>query len=343
MFDYTGYECKACGKEFTQDDDIVVCPECGTPYHRECYSREGGCVNTALHESGSSWRAEREAEEKKNGPEVFCRSCGKKLNNEQFFCDRCGAPTEAFAKSKGINTGNDENGGFASDYQRRTMETLHPFMINYSDPLCGYNADEQIGEDVTIGDVGNFVKTNTHYYLPKFKLMKSSGFKVSFNFTAMLFPELYFANRKMPLMAALILILKTIISIPSAAVSLQLLLLDDDFGDMFRAALPFSAEVIEKIISLNLNSGSFATLSDISSIVYMILIFVFAGFSNYFYYRHVLNKAAKVKAQAISEGRSAAEALRENGGTSLPMMIIFLVLYILSSYAAMGIVGLLLV
>lgn len=35
--DYRGQHCPICGKEFCDGDDIVVCPECGTPYHRECY------------------------------------------------------------------------------------------------------------------------------------------------------------------------------------------------------------------------------------------------------------------------------------------------------------------
>ena len=28
---YKGEKCAACGKEFTEDDDVVVCPECGSP------------------------------------------------------------------------------------------------------------------------------------------------------------------------------------------------------------------------------------------------------------------------------------------------------------------------
>ena len=36
MIDYTGLECPICGEKFTAQDDIVVCPECGAPYHRAC-------------------------------------------------------------------------------------------------------------------------------------------------------------------------------------------------------------------------------------------------------------------------------------------------------------------
>ena len=46
MANYTG-KCFSCGEVFKDGDDIVVCPECGTPYHRECYLKEGKCINDA--------------------------------------------------------------------------------------------------------------------------------------------------------------------------------------------------------------------------------------------------------------------------------------------------------
>ena len=74
MFNYTGYECKSCGKKFTDDDDIVVCPECGTPYHRDCYKKEGRCINDELHSKHMSWKAE--VEEKEQAEGLKCSVCG---------------------------------------------------------------------------------------------------------------------------------------------------------------------------------------------------------------------------------------------------------------------------
>ena len=34
MSNYLGSKCIMCGQEFKENDDIVVCPDCGTPYHR---------------------------------------------------------------------------------------------------------------------------------------------------------------------------------------------------------------------------------------------------------------------------------------------------------------------
>lgn len=52
---YTNEKCDGCGKIFTDDEDIVVCPECATPQHRECYENHGGCVNSHKHGEDFTW------------------------------------------------------------------------------------------------------------------------------------------------------------------------------------------------------------------------------------------------------------------------------------------------
>lgn len=46
---YTNYKCPVCNNQFTEEDDVVVCPECGTPHHRECYIQNGNCANSDKH------------------------------------------------------------------------------------------------------------------------------------------------------------------------------------------------------------------------------------------------------------------------------------------------------
>ena len=41
--EFTQYNCPVCKKQFEKGDDIVVCPECGAPHHRECYEQNGKC------------------------------------------------------------------------------------------------------------------------------------------------------------------------------------------------------------------------------------------------------------------------------------------------------------
>lgn len=38
--EFTEYKCPVCDKQFKKGDDVVVCPECGAPHHRECYEKK---------------------------------------------------------------------------------------------------------------------------------------------------------------------------------------------------------------------------------------------------------------------------------------------------------------
>lgn len=328
MFDYTGCECKSCGKKFTSEDDIVVCPECGTPYHRECYKKEGQCINTELHESHQSWKEAHEEDK----PKAQCKKCGNSLKDDQLFCDKCGAPTDFFFSQGGKP---DEGAGEEAQNSEnidRAMENVYPFMINFSDPLCGFNPDEKYDDTVTVRDMGDFVGSNTHYYLPKFRNMQHLNLKLSMNFPAMFFPELYFAYRKMPLAAVLVLILKTIISFPAIAISTQAMFEDEMYRTMFTQMYPYISEFVEKLLSLDLTHGSFMTLYNFTNILDFVGIFLFAGFSNYFYYRHSLNKASQIKKQALSSGGNVSFALKQGGGVSAAMLILFIVLEIVMQF-----------
>ena len=54
---YYNKVCDGCSEIMLEGDDIVVCPECGTPQHRECYKKNNECVNVHLHAEGYDWRA----------------------------------------------------------------------------------------------------------------------------------------------------------------------------------------------------------------------------------------------------------------------------------------------
>ncbi|MBR1725011.1 MAG: hypothetical protein IJ723_08375, partial [Ruminococcus sp.] len=55
---YIGEKCIVCGEAFAEHDDIVVCPDCGTPYHRACWQEKGSCINDELHSSQQTWQPE---------------------------------------------------------------------------------------------------------------------------------------------------------------------------------------------------------------------------------------------------------------------------------------------
>ena len=52
---YYGCPCEGCGEPLTLKDDIVVCPDCGAPYHRTCYEKLGRCIHSPAHATGYEW------------------------------------------------------------------------------------------------------------------------------------------------------------------------------------------------------------------------------------------------------------------------------------------------
>ena len=52
---YYGCPCEGCGEPLTLKDDIVVCPDCGAPYHRTCYEKLGRCIHSPAHAAGYEW------------------------------------------------------------------------------------------------------------------------------------------------------------------------------------------------------------------------------------------------------------------------------------------------
>lgn len=47
--------CPVCRKRFGSEDDIAVCPVCGTPHHRACYLSANKCALEEFHAGGFSW------------------------------------------------------------------------------------------------------------------------------------------------------------------------------------------------------------------------------------------------------------------------------------------------
>lgn len=96
---FEGQKCFVCTKRFVKGDDVVVCPDCGTPYHRDCYFIESKCTNTEIHESGGSWQ--KESIIKITIPnEIRCPHCGALCRSSVGFCQNCGEKLINFRNNK---------------------------------------------------------------------------------------------------------------------------------------------------------------------------------------------------------------------------------------------------
>ena len=83
---YYGCPCEGCGKPLTLQDDIVVCPDCGAPYHRDCYEKLGRCIHAPAHAAGYEWKFPYQESEL-----CTCPACGERTLRSESVCRCCGA------------------------------------------------------------------------------------------------------------------------------------------------------------------------------------------------------------------------------------------------------------
>lgn len=165
--DFTKFNCPVCNKNFVENDDVVVCPECGTPHHRECYKTTGKCFNENLHGTDIP------VQENHKTPEA------KKVEEIPVF-----KPEE----KKEENTEKPLNTGLKGFPEFLKISPAQSSLIE--------------GKHTTLFEAA--VGKNQDYYIPKFMLMSSLSKGISLNFVAFFAPLAWALYRKMYKIAALI-------------------------------------------------------------------------------------------------------------------------------------------
>ncbi len=301
MGKYTGSQCMICQNAFKEEDDIVVCPDCGTPYHRSCYSSKGHCINDALHQSGMGWQEMQYKHREKIGGRE-CSRCHHVNLPDARECAVCHQPL----------------GAQANPYDENTAGSGQPFMFNPADPCCGLSPDEEF-EGEKLGHIAAFVGNNTLYYIPIFKRFKETGKKISLNLSCLLFPHLYFAYRRMWIPALLVMLASALLGIPAMLSSLLNALSEKEFiesmTELYSQYNMDGAELFE---------GMKALLKPYKDVIfYLDMLFyglmltgrtVLSIFANWIYYRHTLKKVSRVR-KNVQSPQMAAMMLKQDGGT----------------------------
>ena len=135
--------CAVCRAYLFEEDDVVYCPECGAPHHRECYNSVGHCALEHFHGTENEYRKP-EAPEKNEEKTVsqnneadakkVCQFCKKEIEKDAKVCPYCGRPSMSGA-----------------------FFTL--------DLTGGVSDDEELADNVTAGAVKPLIAVNTQRYL----------------------------------------------------------------------------------------------------------------------------------------------------------------------------------
>lgn len=323
--DFIGNKCPVCDRYFHADDDVVVCPECGTPHHRECYENLGHCANEELHKDGYDFASDNEHND--NADVIICKSCGKENDKYQFFCKYCAAPlTNAEEKNENANA-QQNRPPFGNMGNIGGMGAGTPFGMPAIDPLGGVPAEEDFGDDVTAGETAKYVKQNTPYFVRIFNNIKSFN-KSKFNFAAAIFSGGYLLYRKMYKLGAIIFGLELALYISMMYVVIAFKDLYSQFYEAYNNGMNKSTEFLANL------SATDAFKLYVPAIVYAILIAIMiivgANF-NRWYMKHCKTEIIRIK-QNAKEDENPETLLQTKGGVNVPLAISLLITAVIIRY-----------
>lgn len=312
---YSGQKCPVCSQKFQDSDEVVVCPVCGTPHHRQCWIDDGGCRNANLHGTDFQWKATATAsdrpdfDEKRDLGEI-CPVCGKNNPKNTLFCPGCGTPL-------GARRAQQAPGGQQS-YRP-------PFGFPFAQPFD----DQQSIQGIPVKEVASVVKINAFSYIPKFLRMERKKVPVSFNWFAFLLAPFWFIYRKMYLVGGILTALLLAFGIAMApAVNAGY----EELYDFYEVAAQAetSPEQLTQLQSQLLKSANVQAMM-ISSAVNLLLM-VASGFAaNPAYRHHVVHKAKK--ARTIEEPYAREKFLQRWSGVNIWAAVVSYLLYRLAGMA----------
>ena len=294
--DLEGKSCPACKAYLFDEDDVVYCPVCGAPHHRDCYEALGHCALEAYHGTDKQYdkleqnKTSGAAEPKNHNSaaersENVCAACGNAYDANLPSCPNCGAPN--FSKLGGR------------------------FVTVNLDPLGGVNADTDIGEGVTAGEASRFVAVNTRRYIPKFAAM-AAGFKNSWNWMAFLFPATWLMARKVYKQGIITLLVSVVLSLFQMPLLMSLSYVDTSSAVNYQQM----AELMQTALA---GQNKLVLLSFfLSCIAYLVLCILLGALGDRIYYRHTVSSVKNIK----TGDDDADVAYGRRGGVSFGLMLL---------------------
>ncbi len=308
MFFYEGLSCPHCHTAFCEDDDIVACPQCGAPHHRDCWKANGGCACADAHGTDRQWSrdtADAASPETTAADTVTCPRCGAQNSPYAELCTHCGETLRA--REWGAEQSPPTYGVPPQEFgEYAPFHTVQP-------PPAAYPDNETI-EGETARDLAATVHVNAAYYLPRFRQMAQSGSKLSWNWAAFVFAPLWLLYRKHYAAGAVVIALQCFVSVIINAVVLRY------FPSML-SATDYAAMAEEMMRLLQTSESAYLAGSLISmlTIASMLINVILGLFGNRLYMKRCL-KTIRTTRESYPEGYTAQLSLI--GGTSMGLAFI---------------------
>lgn len=300
MFNIKGGVCPYCQQPLKDSDDLAVCPECGTPHHRECYKQHGSCANAHLHGTGFAWTPPLREEDVI--PDVPCPRCGRLNKATAHFCDYCGTAMASELQQHETVQPEPQSaplfGGMSADNREQVVKQL---LAEVGETLDG----------IPVKDWRTFLGPNYLTYLLNFHKQSRTNNPLSFNLWAFLLPTVYFLYRKLWRQAAVSLLLDILTFIPALVLTV--------FIPMGTNVL-FSTQVWRIL--------NFAT-----ALIYFLASLCWGGFSHYFYRKTALRRINRLHNQVLTTEQYEKQ-LAKSGGVCFPAALVYAFLTFGALFAA---------
>ena len=215
---YEGLSCPVCHKPFVQDEDIVVCPQCGLPHHRACWKSIGRCFEESKHGTEQQWSryTAQDASASSSATTNVCPNCQE--NNSQYaeFCSRCGAP---------LSFDDWHSAPAQPPSPEREYAPYRATNVNHH-----YSSSDRIG-DVSAEELAAVVGNNAEYYITRFRRMERGG-SGGWNWAAFLLSPYWLFYRKHYLLGGIYFFVFILTNIVYTIISVPLQLAETDAAMM---------------------------------------------------------------------------------------------------------------
>ena len=326
MFKYGGSSCPVCSKPFNEKDDIVVCPDCGTPHHRECYRSLGHCAAADKHGTGEFWQPP-QTERTNTATDIACPNCGTKSPREVKHCPVCGALLDKTENANNFDSDRDTHSEHTHEhhgeyhYYSGNIPPISPNPFNI--PYGGVDPNTML-DDISAKDMSIFIGSNAFYFLPKFKAFAQKVRSFFPNFAAFFFTYMYYFYRKMYGLGFLILAATMVLSLPSLMIN---------YAVMQETMVELG--MIEEAMIFFPVSDQLYLLASVFNFLVFIMRVALSIFTNKLYYAHARNKIIALKEKfAEKDPTDYAFALAKKGRTNRKLILIIVItvaaLYMLS-------------
>ncbi len=299
MSRFTGKLCPVCRTAFLENNDVVVCPECGTPHHRDCYRAIGKCGVTDKHAEGFVWSGRLPDEaEAEAAPEQPVQPQTPKFSDPHCAEYPSGTPTE--------NNMQEEAPEFLNSVEQFIYE------------ISGISDDDERGSDGVSGkELCCYAGKSLLHYGQAFSafrkgVMKNgvrTPVKIFFNICSGLFAPIHQFYRRLDWLGILVLIVNALTSIPEMLIYY----------------------VNSKVITIaETELAVLGTIGVFCTAISFGVTILLCIFGDYIYYRHCVRRIKSIRLN-FEDGKAEGyyQALAERGAPSKLRAVIGILAYLL--------------